>query len=413
MKKILLTLSILATCAYVAPAAAEDFSVTADMQRCTTNEDCGLISNDCSQNCGFVGVNKAAIAPLQKAFSITCAKNMETAPCPSASPMSASCVTGQCVASMTQKPVAATPPVSAPAPVANVQDYKAGAYNVSEPADENKVKGDYTNVEDRDGKFSAYNLPQDEVKQKNVGQIIDKIYVPADAPVTGEQYVPVAPSKTVAPTPPVVQKPVAAPVAAPAPTVTAPVEKPVTEAPKQALPAVAPAPTPTITAPTAPVEKTIEPSAEAKPLANVPTMTPSKPNQLPPGLAPVAPTPAVAPIAPKAPEAPVSAAPTTDAAKDAVKDAVKKEAEEQLPIPTTPDAMPDKGAAATPQPTPPEFIRAMEPKAGGQILPVDAALTPMMQEAKTKQVQAASTPAKPVLPKSFSTKKDTKQNEWN
>ncbi len=170
-------------------------------------------------------------------------------------------------------------------------------------------------VNDKKDGFSAYNLPQGDVKQKVVGQIFDRIYVPADAPVTGEQYSPIENTyKPAQPTPPP-----AAPVA-PTQPVVAPTQpqtltyptNPVVPEPAATAPVQAPEaqPTPTPVQPTAPVQ-TMEEQAPPKPLANVPTMTPTRPNQAyePPKLIPNAPpadvTPPVAPPAVPQQETPV------------------------------------------------------------------------------------------------------------
>lgn len=361
MKPFFLTLSVVALSAAFFPALAEDFSVTADMQRCTSDSDCGLISNNCAQDCGFVAVNTSAVPALQKAFTITCNKPMSAGACASAK---VSCVSGLCTAktdAAVKAPATPVAPTAPAAPAAPAVDYKAGAYNVSEPATPNQVKGDYTAVNDKKGDFSAYNLPQGEVKQKTVGTIVDKIYVPADAPVKGDKYVPVttaAPAAmNAAP-----KAPEPAPVAAPAVPAPAPVAQPAAPAaPLAATPPVMPAPP----AATAPV-----PAPPAAPMADMPAMTPSKPNQMPPGLAPVEP---IAPSSAKAVEEKVEA-----------------------PMPTTPDAMADtleeskKLLSDMPAPE-------TEVTTSAQV-PVPAVPAP-----------ATAQPAK----KSFSVKTDKKENDWN
>ncbi len=350
------------------PALAQDFSVTPDMQRCTTQADCALISNDCAKPCGFVSVNKGAIPALQKAFSLTCDKPLDQVlPC---APSTLECVQGLCVvaAMQTTAPVAPTTapaPVATPvaptapsAPAAPAADYKAGAYNVSEPATESKVKGDYSHVDDRNGKFSAYNLPQGEVKQKEVGTIVDRIYVPADAPVSGGKYVPV----TQMPKAPAVPAPAPAPVAAPAVPATP----------------VAPAPVMQPAAPT----PAAQPTAPA-PLSNVPTMTPTRENNMVSGQVgvPSAPQPIYpAPSAPVAAPTPIYPAPEAQAA----------------PQPTAPDAVPS------------EFTRAMNTPEGGAVYPVDAKLTP-----EPVAPSVALEPQMPSTAKSFTVKTEKKNDSWN
>ncbi len=364
-----LPLSLIVACVgVVAPAAmAQEFSVTKDMQRCTTADDCGLITNDCAKPCGFIPVNKSATAALSKAFGMTCKQPLENVlPC---EPSSMECVQGLCVktSAMEQSvypkdatqpvepapapavsstapatPVAPTAP-EMPAPSAPTTEYQPGAYNVSEPATPSKVQGDYSRVNDRDGKFTAYDLPQTDVKQKDVGQIVDRIYVPADAPVQGGKYVPVTPTTS------------PAPVAAPA------------------VPVVAPAPAPAVAPPVVPAAPTKAQPMDTmpKPMSDVPVMTPTKPGQMPAGLAPVEPQ---APVAPTAP-----------------------------------------APAATPSAEiPSEFNRAMVKPEGGVQGPVDAKLTPMEQEKVEAVVE--STAAAPEVKlddkKSFTIKTDKKPNQW-
>ncbi len=389
MKHFLLTLSALAISAAFSPVlAAEDFSITSDMQRCTSDSDCGLISNDCSKDCGFVAVNSSAVAALQKAFSITCSKPMGAASCGATK---AACVSGLCTAKMANadamaKPQAEATPTAPTEPTAPTPqaDYKAGAYNVSEPATPNQVKGDYKDVNDKKGDFSAYNLPQGEVKQKTVGTIVDKIYVPADAPVKGGLYVPVteagaaaAPAAPVAPTAPMPSA--AAPVPAPAPA-AAPVATP-------AAPVVPPSP-----APVAPQSR-VMPAPAPVPMANRPSMTPSKPNQMPPGLAPVEP---IVPSAAKAME--------------------EKSDTGNYPMPTTPDAMVDKseqGVVETAKPFESEYKPSMDETISDKKAISGVSDAPMTEYSAKVKADMEPVPTAPTVKKSFSIKTNKKENEWN
>ncbi len=110
------------------------------------------------------------------------------------------------------------------------QTYEAGAYPVPEQATPSKVQGDYSNVNDKKGDFSAYNLPEGAVKQQTMGKIIDRIYVPPGAPVSGGIYTSVdqapaqpQPAPQAAPAPQPAAVPAAtSPVQAPRPPVAAP-----------------------------------------------------------------------------------------------------------------------------------------------------------------------------------------------
>lgn len=256
---------------FIAPSAmaASDMMVAATMQRCATNEDCQLVTNSCNDNCGFVPINKANLGALQQLYQTRCGKPMEANPsCNMNPPINAACINARCTIDY------------AYANNAGAKDYQSGAYGVPEAPVPNKVPGDYSNVDDRHG-FSAYDLPGTDVKQNTVGTIVDKVYVPPSAPVSGGNYVPVTPGTvpSVPATAPVPSTPMVAPSpsgayvpAAPAPAAVAP-----TLPPAAAAPVPAPANIPPVAMP------------RAESYSTVPQMVPSAPNQMPPQPVPAAP----------------------------------------------------------------------------------------------------------------------------
>jgi hypothetical protein len=253
--------------AFTAPAfahAASDLMVAATMQRCVSNEDCQLVTNSCADNCGFVPINKTNLPALQQLYQTRCGKPMDANPsCTMNPPINAACINSRCTIDY---------------PFANnagAKDYQSGAYGVPEAAVPNKVPGDYSKVNDRKG-FTAYDLPQANVKENTVGTIVDKVYVPPTAPVTGGNYVPVDSTSPVTPPPQNAAAPIPSPVPPPVPA-----------------PSVAATPAPT---PPPAAAGNIPPVAvpRAGTYATVPEMKPSTPNQLPPQ--------AVAPAAAPAPE---------------------------------------------------------------------------------------------------------------
>lgn len=227
-------------------AHAKDFAVAGTMQRCNTNEDCALVSNSCSDNCAYVPVSRANIPAVDTLYQNRCGKPMSANPaCTMNPPLGAACINNRCTIDY------------AYANHAGPKDYKPGAYPVPEKAVPDKVKGDYSGVNDRKDGFSAYNLPQGEVRQDNVGQIVDRVYVPPSAPVQGGNYVPMnAQQQQVAPRAPASvpaaavpgQKSQATPTdvvpAAPAQAPAYPAQQPVYPAAQQpqAAPVSAPAP---------------------------------------------------------------------------------------------------------------------------------------------------------------------------
>lgn len=328
MKKMTLSLLTLLVAGFALPANAGELMVAATMQRCTTNEECMLVTNSCKDNCGFVPVNKSNMLVLQNQYQTRCGKPMEANPtCNMNPPISAACVNARCTIGYAYQNNA------------SAGDYQSGAYAVPEAPEANKVKGDYSKINDRRG-FTAYDLPQNEVKENTVGTLNSTVYVPPAAPVSGGSYVPVTGSAPVAPAVPPAAVPTnnsyATPMdvvpAAPVPT---PPPAPVYPAPTAAAPAV-PA-TPELVPPVAPTSYNA-----------VPPMTPSLPNQQ----IPTAPEAAVAAPA-------VPATPYQYVAPETVVTAPQPPA--PMPVPVAPPGS---------KPIPPSDLKPVErsiPSAGGTI----------------------------------------------
>lgn len=328
MKRITLSLLTLLCAGFTLPAAASDLMVAATMQRCTTNEECALVTNSCKDNCGFVPVNKENMPALQSQYQTRCGKAMEANPtCNMNPPISAACVNSRCTIDYAYKNNA------------GAGDYQSGAYPVPEAPAPNKVQGDYTKIDDRKGGFTAYDLPQTEVKENTVGTLHTTVYVPPSAPVSGGNYVPVGTPPAAAPAPAAAIPPAAVPTNttyATPPVVTTPPVAPVPTPPP--APVMAPPVAPTMVPPVAP-------------LANVPAMTPSLPNQ-------VVPTPPPAPVqAPAVPATPT--APYQYVAPETVVTAPPVPAPTPVPV-APPGSVPIPPSDLKPVPT---FI----PPAGGTI----------------------------------------------
>lgn len=249
MKKVVLSsLTLFAVILIPTMARANDLMVASAMQRCATNEDCALVTNSCSDNCGFVPVNKQNLGTLQATYQQRCGKVMEQNPqCNMNPPIAAACINARCTIDY------------AYANHAGAKDYQSGAYPVPESPVPSQVPSSAAPANDRQG-FTAYQMEQqgNAVKQNSLGTI----YVPANSPVSGGNYVPVAPTAAVAPynptqgsyATPTTVKPAPAPAVAPAPVPkTAPKPAPVPVTPAAATqeatqpapaPVAAPAPTP-------------------------------------------------------------------------------------------------------------------------------------------------------------------------
>lgn len=372
------TFTILAVFAVVlaAPAFAAEVMVASTMQRCTTNEECKLVTNSCSDNCGFVPVNTSNLPAIEALYQTRCGKPMSANPqCNMNPPISAACINARCTIDY------------AYANNAGAKDYQSGAYPVPEAAVPSKVPaGDYANVNDRDGHFTAYNLPQNEVRQETVGQIVTKVYVPPSAPVTGGNYVPVTGMVPSAPATPQTA-PVPAPQAIPAPV--------------SAAPSAAPAVVPPVAVPTAKSHAT--PPVVTSP-SSVPVMTPSVPNQLP-----TAPTPAPAPVAapqayvpaPTVPTVPAPGLPPTPRAPDMIPavgaPGVPQAPAGSIPIPPSdlkpaPTFVPPAGTAV---PVAPEDPGAPPPEGTTMIMPLPNGETATVGDATREGAKKSFTTAKP------------------
>lgn len=373
MKKFTFAILAAFTAVFAAPAFAADVMVASTMQRCTTNEECKLVTNSCADNCGFVPVNTANLPAVEALYQTRCGKAMSANPqCNMNPPISAACINSRCTIDY------------AYANNAGAKDYQSGAYPVPEAAVPSKVPAaDYSNVNDRDGHFTAYNLPQGEVRQETVGQIVTKVYVPPSAPVSGGNYVPVTGMVPSAPATPQTA-PVPAPNAIPAP---------VSAAPSAAPSAIPPAAVPTAKTHATPPVVTSPPS--------VPAMTPSIPNQVPtPPPAPVAAPQAYVP-APTVPTVPAPGLPPTPRAPDMIP-AVGATGVPQAPAGSTPIPPSDlKPAptfvppAGTAVPVAPEDPGAPPPEGTTMIMPLPNGETATVGDATREGTKKSFNTAKP------------------
>lgn len=391
MKKIVFSVLTAVSAAFTLPAHAADIMVASTMQRCTTNEECALVTNSCQDNCAYVPINRANLPALEALYQSRCNKAMSANPaCNMNPPISAACINARCTIDY------------AYANNAGAKDYQSGAYPVPAAPVPSKVPaGAYANVNDRDGHFTAYNLPQNEVRQDTVGQIVDKVYVPPSAPVSGGNYVPVTAGATPSAAAPATQP--AAPVTAPAPAANA--APPAAQQPPAA--AIPPAAVPTN-------------RSYATPPSAVPAMTPSKPNQLPPGAYPApAPAPAAAPLptapvtqpeayvpaptqptipAPGLPPAPAAKSPTTTPAVPSVgAPGVPQAPAGSVPIPPSdlkpaPTFVPPPG---TPVPAAPEDPGAPPPKGTTMLMPLPNGETAVIGGAAKVEMKKTFAAAKP------------------
>ncbi len=167
MKK-LIAYTLIVTTGFIAQAQAADLFVNTT-QPCSSTQECTLISNSCADNCAFVPVNAGNLPALSSQYQARCGKAMnEGAQCQMNPPVKAACINSRCTIDYSTLGNA------------DAKDYKAGAYPDAENAVPDKVTGDYSKVNDRDGKFTAYDLPADLVRQNSVGQLVTTV-----APASG------------------------------------------------------------------------------------------------------------------------------------------------------------------------------------------------------------------------------------
>lgn len=318
--------------AFSIPAMAQgNLMVAATMQHCAATEDCALVTNSCSDNCAFVPINKTNMPAMQSQYQQRCGKDMGANPtCNMNPPIKAACINSRCTIdySITNN--------------ASAADYQSGAYPVAEQPTQSQVKGDYSKVDDTKGGFTAYQLPQNEVKEKTVGTITTKIYVPPSAPVSGGNYIPVTPTAASAPAAsnippaavPTTQTYAAPPQAVAAPSVPATPNAAAATAPASGttsyeyVPAQTPPTVPAPGLPRAPVAPAVASPAATTPA--VPSVGATGVPQAPPGSVPIPPSdlkpaPSLAP----APGTTVPANPEDPGAKPQF-----KEGAELMPIPT-------------------------------------------------------------------------------
>lgn len=383
MKKNTCLAITLACIAFSGKAQSADLMVAATMQRCAVTEECTLVSNNCTDNCGFIPVNKSSLPVLEQSYQARCNKpSSSNPPCTMNPPMAAACINGRCTIDY------------AYINNGDKNDYKSGAFGVPPAAVPSQVKGDYSRVNDRKGGFSAYDLPQKDVREGTIGELHTTIYTPPSAPVSGGNYVPVGsqPQPQQVPASPAS---IAMPVPAPAPQAPAlaPVQpeiRAVTKAqePSLVITPTAPQAAAPVLAPVPAVNAHIAPAAAPPPPSNVPVMTPSRPYKQ---AAPQTPSGPIEYVAPETNAAPAAVAPIPSVGAAGIPRAPSG----SIPIPPSdlkpaPTFVPPPGTAIPVGPNDP----GAPPSAGTfiQLSPSDAVVPPV--EGSKRPFNNTATPKK-------------------
>lgn len=185
MKKLGLLIFSLAAFPAV-PALSADIMVPAAMQRCTSDADCTMVSNSCANSCADLPVNKANLSAIDALRSQRCgAAAPANEECTTHPPLESSCINNRCTIGYAYKANG------------DAQDYQSGAYPVPESPIP-QTTDDYNTVNDRDGGFSAYDMPSDVVRQNALGQY----NFPAQTTQAPAAPAPAAPAATQAPAAP-------------------------------------------------------------------------------------------------------------------------------------------------------------------------------------------------------------------
>ncbi len=195
MKVVLVSLLVLLSCSSAALAQAE-ISVTGGMQSCMKHADCGLVATSCLQACSHTPVNKAAMSNLNARYRDYCGFEASSRPaCNITPPLQATCVKNRCTLvqatsmgggqSVPQHKRAATAPMKAaptkmaptvtsvssvpPESYAAMRKAAAEAYGISTTARTTAPRRRVSSS-DKSGYFTAYDLPQNLVRQNIMGQ---------------------------------------------------------------------------------------------------------------------------------------------------------------------------------------------------------------------------------------------------
>ncbi|MEM6780302.1 MAG: hypothetical protein AAF569_00405 [Pseudomonadota bacterium] len=137
--------------------AQAEISVTAGMQSCSKHADCGLVATSCLQACSFTPINKLAMSNINARYRDYCGFEAGERPaCNITPPLEATCVNNLCT-------------------LAQARTYGGfgNAYNDIAPATgqpTQPVPRSYRTRGEKSGNFTAYDLPQDIVKQNIMGQ---------------------------------------------------------------------------------------------------------------------------------------------------------------------------------------------------------------------------------------------------
>lgn len=93
MKKLIL----FATLTLLPLPAMANVSVTAAMQKCTSNSECTLVSNNCAKACATVPVNQAYVSTVKSQLTSLCPAPLSALPaCTIHPPLQAACINQRC-----------------------------------------------------------------------------------------------------------------------------------------------------------------------------------------------------------------------------------------------------------------------------------------------------------------------------
>lgn len=174
-----------------AAMAQAEISVTGGMQSCMKHADCGLVATSCLQACSHIPVNKAAMSNINARYRDYCGFEASSRPtCNVTPPLQATCVQNRCtlvqarsmgggqsVPQISKKKVSTGKTVTSVSSVpadsyAAMRKAAAEAYGISTTGTARTAAAPRRRAAggDKSGFFTAYDLPQNLVKQNIMGQ---------------------------------------------------------------------------------------------------------------------------------------------------------------------------------------------------------------------------------------------------
>ena len=144
-----------AACVLVLPGITRAQEVKNHMQLCATNADCTIVTSSCGNHCEAMPINRSQIPAFQSLAGNLCSIGEQglTSTCNVGPQMTAACIGGTCTVGTAWEQHA------------DSEDYIRFSHAMSEEMRFSVPK------DDRDGRFTAYDLPHEVVREGSLGQL--------------------------------------------------------------------------------------------------------------------------------------------------------------------------------------------------------------------------------------------------